>query len=95
MLEASFAWDDAGSWAFLAQQGPRDSHGNVVHGAACLLDAHDNVVVSDGHLVALVGVHGLVVVHTRDATLVCAADQAERVKALVDRLEREGRTEVL
>ena len=36
----------------------------------------------DGHLLALVGCEGLVVVHTPTATLVMPADQAQRVKEL-------------
>ncbi len=95
MAEATFGWDDAGSWAFLARRGPPDAEGNVVHGRACLVDAGDNVVLGDGHLLALLGVQGLIVIHTRDATLVCAKDRAEDVKDLVDRLEREGHAEVL
>jgi len=55
------------------------------------LHARDNVVIADGgHHVALVGVSGLVVVHTRDATLVCRKEDAERVKEVVERLKASG-----
>jgi mannose-1-phosphate guanylyltransferase len=45
-------------------------------------------VVSEepGHLVATVGCEDLVIVHTRDATLVCPRAQAERVKELAERV---------
>ena len=56
-------------------------------------DAKRNIVVSDDtrHMIAAIGVEGLVIVHTRDATLVCRADQAERIKELVARMPEEFR----
>ena len=43
-----------------------------------------------GRLVALLGVEDLIVVETRDATLVCSRDRAEEVKALVKQLEQQA-----
>ena len=39
------------------------------------------------HLIALVGCENLLVVHTPDATLVCPADQAEKIKELYKQIE--------
>ena len=39
-----------------------------------------------GHMVAAVGVNDLVIVHTRDATLVCRKSDAQRVRVLVKKL---------
>ncbi len=50
------------------------------------MDANDNVLVADSGTVAVVGVDGLVVVHTKDATLVCKVDEAQRVREVVDAL---------
>ena len=36
-----------------------------------------------GHLVALIGVDDLIVVNTKDATLVCKKDEAQKIKDLV------------
>jgi hypothetical protein len=38
-------------------------------------------------MVALIGVEGLVVVHTPDATLVCRREDAEAVKEIVEGLD--------
>lgn len=88
VVEAGFRWSDVGSWAALAGLGEPDGDGNTVRGATLVgLDARDLVVQGDaGHLIAAVGVEGLVVVQTRDATLICPRDRTEEVKALVDRL---------
>lgn len=96
VMEATFGWDDVGSFAALARVLAHDAGGNAVVGSATMLDATNNVVIADGgHHVALLGVDGLVVIHTGDATLVCRKDDAERVKEMVARLEREGRRELL
>ena len=48
-------------------------------------------MVSTGdHLTAVVGASDLVVVHTKDATLVCPKDKAQEIKALLKRLEADA-----
>ena len=49
----------------------------------------------DSHLIATLGLDGFVVVHTRDATLVCPRDRAEEMKKLVDRIRSDGREKYL
>ena len=46
-------------------------------------------------MTALVGVKDLVVVSTDDALLICAADQDQKVKAVVDILKAGGKKELL
>jgi mannose-1-phosphate guanylyltransferase len=53
------------------------------------------VVHVAGKLVTLVGVDGLVIVDTGDALLVCRGDQDQRVKEIIDRLEGDGRSDLL
>lgn len=84
-LPLSARWLDVGSWPQYGDAVGRDADGNAAGGArTALLDSTDCVVASSvpGHLVALVGCTGLVVVHTERATLVVPADQAQRVKDL-------------
>ncbi len=96
VLEATFGWDDVGSFAALERVLEKDAHRNCGVGPRITTGARDNVVVtSDDHHVALLGVEGLVVVHTPDATLVCRKEDAENVKALVTRLQEEGREGLL
>ena len=53
------------------------------------------VVFADGRTVALVGVDNLVVVETADAVFVCARDRAQDVRLIVQRLQRDGSTDLL
>jgi mannose-1-phosphate guanylyltransferase len=82
-------WLDVGSWPALAHTLDRDDAGNAVRGLTVVLDGSGNIVLSDEseHVVALVGVHDSVVVHTADVTLVCPVSDAERVKQLLAEVE--------
>ncbi len=92
-------WSDVGSWQAAWELGEKDPKGNVDRTAdklAVFLDATGNVVVAPpGKVVALLGVHDLVVVDTPDALLVLPRDRAQDVKAIVDALSVEGRKTVL
>jgi mannose-1-phosphate guanylyltransferase len=93
MLPIDYFWSDVGSWPALAEVCAGDAGGNVTSGGAesIAIDASGNVVHAEpGEIVALIGVSDLVVVHSRGATLVCPKDQAQRVKELVERLQRQG-----
>ncbi len=90
MARGEFPWDDVGSWPALARHLPRDADGNALRGDTTLLDARDNIVVSDGRLTALIGVDNLIVVQAEGATLVCPRDRAQEVKKLVEQLRAGG-----
>jgi mannose-1-phosphate guanylyltransferase len=93
VVEADFEWDDIGTWPAVAAYHLADASGNVVLGQAELLDAKNCIVrTEDGHLIGVVGVEGLVIVHTPDATLVCPRDRAGQVRELVEQMKRNGRT---
>jgi mannose-1-phosphate guanylyltransferase len=94
MIEAPFAWDDVGSWSAVADRRPRDSDGNAVEALSARVDTKNSIIVSsdDRHLIATLGVEGLVVVHTKDATLICPRDRADDLKKLVDKIKADGHT---
>ena len=100
VVQAGFPWSDLGSWTDLLEArreaGEADSAGNVVSGDALAIDArHCLVDARGGRLVAVVGAEGLVVVDTGDAVLVVPADRVQGVRAIVEKLRAEGRTELL
>jgi mannose-1-phosphate guanylyltransferase len=87
VANGDFLWDDVGDWAALARHLPRDAAGNAVRGGFLGVDAANCVVLSQHkHLVGAIGVTGLVIVHTPDATLVCRREDSQRVRELVARL---------
>ena len=78
------SWIDVGSWPSLGDTIEPDERGirraeGIGHTA---LDSRNLVVFGDdpNHHICTIGCEDLVIVHTKDATLICRADQAQRVK---------------
>jgi len=84
-VAATFEWSDVGGWLALSDHLRTDDSGNHVRGRLYELDAYDNLVFceEEGERVVLVGVEGLVVVHSGDRILVTRKDRAEDIKKLV------------
>lgn len=80
VVEGRFQWADLGSWDVWAQMGGSAS-------PTVAVESRDVAVIShSGHLVATIGVEGVVIVHTPTATLVCRRDRAQAVRDVVRRL---------
>jgi len=88
---AEFDWDDVGLWTALPQHLPRDTLGNTVRGPVVTVNAEQNIAVSNGRMIALVGVSDLVVVETADAILVCHRDAVQDIKKLMPQLPQQLR----
>ena len=93
VIPLSAGWSDVGSWDALWQVLPKDASGNVAQGDVLLQDCHNTMAVSEGRLVACVGVSDLIVVETADAILVAHRDKTQDVKKIVDRLKQKSRPE--
>lgn len=86
-------WSDVGDWAALWDLADHDADGNTIGGDVIAIGARDSLLRSTGRLLGVVGVEGLVVVEAADAVLVATRERAQDVKALVERLQSEGRPE--
>jgi len=78
-------WTDIGSWPAFAGIREKDAAGNIPAAEQCVLaETTGTLVISNDstHVIAVIGCHDLIVVHTADATLVCSRDRAEDVKAI-------------
>ncbi len=93
VIPLSAGWSDVGSWDALWQVLPKDGAGNVLQGDVLLQNCTNTLAVSEGRLVACVGVSDLIVVETADAVLVAHKDKTQDVKKIVDSLKQQGRTE--
>lgn len=90
VVEATFDWDDVGSWRTVANYFEKDEHGNAANRAITAIDSSNNVVFEEnGTSIALLGVHDLIVVRTKDALLICHRHEAERIKELVGKIPPE------
>jgi len=99
VVPADVGWSDVGSWnALQSELAKRQSseRGVVAIGESRDLDSNDILVHSSGgRLVVTVGLADTIVVDTRDVVLVCAADRAQDVRAIVDRLAQAKETDYL
>ncbi len=93
MVPLDAGWNDLGAWDAVWQVGRRDAQGNVTHGDVVVDQTANSLVYSSNRLVSAVGVNNLVIVETTDAVLVADRSNSQEVKAIVKRLEQEGREE--
>jgi mannose-1-phosphate guanylyltransferase len=90
VVEASFDWEDIGSWRAVANYFEKDEWGNAANCVVTAVDSSNNIVFDEGGTtIALLGVHDLIVVRTPDALLVCHRHEAERIKDLITKLPLE------
>jgi mannose-1-phosphate guanylyltransferase len=90
VVEMPVQWLDVGSWPALAETLQTDDHNNATDCPVCVLvDSDDNIVISEdpAHLITTVGISDMIIVHTRDATMVCPKSEAQRVKELVGKVK--------
>lgn len=90
VIEAEFDWDDLGSWEALYRLGAKDPDGCLIQGDVLALDCRDSLLVSHGGKLAVTGMRDVVVVQTRDATLVCPLSRVQGVKDVVAALRAQG-----
>lgn len=86
-IPSTFDWDDVGEWPAVARHNTLDSDNNVSCGDSTIYQSTNNIIVNeDGHLTALIGVDNLIVVQTKDATLICHKDKAQDIKHLLNQI---------
>ena len=91
-------WLDVGSWPSFADTLEADDDGNASSGGKVVhLNSKNVLTATDqpGHVIATLGCEDLIVIHTKDATLVCRADQAEQIKKLHAKVGEEADSESL
>ena len=93
VIPGDFGWSDVGSWTTAYELAPKSSAGNAVPANAICVDATNNYVkASPKKVVALVGVHDLVVVDTEDALLILPRERAQDVRDVVQQLKERNDT---
>ena len=89
VLEVVYDWNDVGDWRALTELVAPDAHGNTLQGKVLPVDTTGSIIVSDdGGLIATLGVSDLVIVQALGATLVAHKDQLDKLKALVEGLDK-------
>lgn len=93
VVVGDFGWSDVGGWAAVWELSEKDPDGNAIQGRGYVLDGKDNLIHSEDGLVAVIGLDGIAVISTRDATLVVPRADADKVKEMVSLISRQGNAE--
>lgn len=89
VVESEFDWDDVGSWSALDTHFKKDVYGNIISGGVVYKDVANSTIMTDEHLIAVIGLSDLVVVAEKGAVLICPKDKAEDVKHIVAQLKKD------
>jgi mannose-1-phosphate guanylyltransferase/mannose-6-phosphate isomerase len=86
-------WSDVGTWDALFEAADKDEQDNVARGDVLFRNASGCYVRADNGMVAVAGVEDLIVVATKDATLVAKRSESGMVKEVVQQLAANRRNE--
>jgi mannose-1-phosphate guanylyltransferase / mannose-6-phosphate isomerase len=90
-LEA--VWSDVGTWDALFDAAEKDERENATRGDVLLKNAGRCYVRAESGMVAVTGVEDIIVVATKDATLVAKRGESDAVKEMVQHLAANRRNE--
>jgi mannose-1-phosphate guanylyltransferase/mannose-6-phosphate isomerase len=93
MVPLAAGWSDVGSWAALQDVRQSDEAGNTIDGDVLVQDCKGMFIQAESRLVAAVGLEDVIIVETKDSTLVARKDRSQDVKLLVDALKEQQREE--
>ena len=93
LVPLNAGWSDVGSWDALFDAAKKDEAGNATRGDALLKNTRGCYVRAESGMVALAGVDDIIVISTKDATLVAKRGESGAVKEVVQELAANGRDE--
>jgi mannose-1-phosphate guanylyltransferase len=95
VIPTDYGWDDLGSWSALDRLLPKDEFGNVSQGEHIGVSTFNCIIHSPRKTVTTIGVSDLIIVETDDVLMVCAKDQAQNIKKMLQKLNEEQRQDLL
>lgn len=95
ILPGTFGWDDVGSWLAVGRIKKSNENGNVVDGNVITIDSRDNIIQGEEKLIATIGIEDLIIVDTKDATLICEKNSAADIKKVLENLKICNRDEYI
>jgi mannose-1-phosphate guanylyltransferase/mannose-6-phosphate isomerase len=87
-VESLFKWDDVGTWSSLDRIELPDDKRNIKKGNVIAINCHDNIFYSDDGIIVVKGLSKMVVVSTKNATLIIPKADAQELKEIVEQLPK-------
>jgi mannose-1-phosphate guanylyltransferase len=94
VVPVNYHWNDVGSWRAVAELSEKDNDENTLPERAICVNSENNYVYSK-KLVSLIDIDNLIIVETDDALLITRKEGAEKVKDVVNTIQKNGWKEYL
>lgn len=100
LIPGDFGWDDVGDWKVMHNLSHKDKHGNAViktenSTEPVIINSSNNLIYSGERLIAVAGVEDLVIVDSKDITLIVPRSKSQDVKKIVEQLKEEKKKQYL
>ncbi len=95
VIPGNFGWDDVGSWLAVERIKKTDEFGNIVDGNIVTVQTRNCIIQGTDKLIAMVGLEDVIVVDTKDATLICEKSSTADIKKVIENLKICNRNEYL
>jgi mannose-1-phosphate guanylyltransferase/mannose-6-phosphate isomerase len=95
VIPLSLMWSDVGSWDSLYDVLDKDGNQNVKIGNVLDIDTKNSLIVGNKRLISTIGLEDVVIVETEDAIFFGKKGETQRVKALVEELQKQGKKETI
>ena len=86
-IDATFEWEDVGSWEALARIRQADASDNVCHGDVQTAEARRNIVFAESGRVVVAGVSDLLVARAGEVTLVIPRSESANIKRYLNQVD--------
>jgi len=90
VLPLNCGWDDIGTWDSLWNISKKDPKGNATKGKILTKDTKNSLIRSEEKLVVSIGLDNIIIIETKDAVLVADKKKAQKVKNIVNTLNKQG-----
>mgnify|MGYP001221071805 CR=1 FL=1 len=90
VVRLNAGWSDIGNWESVWENSTKDNERNSTKGNVLLMESHGCYLRSEKRLLVGLGLEDLIVIETDDAVLVINKKSAQKVKHIVEDLERKN-----
>lgn len=88
VMRLDLNWSDVGSWDSVYDFLKKDQHNNAKMGNVLDIDTKNCLIMGNKRLISTIGLEDLIVVETVDALFIGKRRESQRVKALVEELQK-------
>ncbi len=90
VIPLDIGWTDMGTWQAVWESAEKDKNGNVIEGQVIPSYTENSYIRSDNRLIVSLGIKNLIIVDSPDALLVADKSKSQEIKAIINKLEKDG-----